>query len=409
MHRSIRSARTLLAVALAGCFTSALSAAENKPNVILIVADDLGGVDLGCYGSKFHRTPNLDRLAAEGMRFSESYAACPVCSPTRAALLTGKWPARLHLTDWLPGRPDMPSQKLNRPKIRQQLPLEEITLAEAFKSAGYTTGHIGKWHLGGEGFGPKEQGFDSNIAGDAAGSPQSYFAPFKRGNHQMPGLEDAPAGEYLTDRLTTEALKFIDKHAAEPFFLYLPHYTVHIPLNAKPEMVAKYPPEAPFNGSQNNPIYAAMLESLDEGVGKILEKLKQQGLDERTIVVFTSDNGGLAIVEGPHTPATSNAPYREGKGYLYEGGVRVPLIVKWPGQVRAGSVSKTPVCSIDLFPTLLEICGITTDAKPDGRSLVSELRGQAPLERDALYWHYPHYANQGGRPGGAIREGDFKL
>lgn len=387
-----------------------LQAAEPRPNVILIVIDDFGWADLGCYGSTFHRTPHVDRLAAAGMRFTDAYSACPVCSPTRAALITGKYPARLHITDWLPGRADMPSQKLLRPKIRQELPLEEITLAEAMRSAGYVTGHIGKWHLGGEGFEPQKQGFDVNIAGDHTGTPLSYFAPFQRNGRFMPGLEQAPEGEYLTDRLAAEAEKFIEANKSKPFFLYLPHYTVHIPLRAKQELIDKYAalPKPP-PGRQNNAIYAAMMESMDDAVGRVVRKLEEAGVADRTAILFTSDNGGLATNEGQGTPSTSNAPLREGKGYLYEGGIRVPLIVKWPGVVQPGSTSAFPTSSIDLLPTILDLCGIKTDAKPDGVSIAAVLKQTGEPKRDALFWHYPHYANQGSRPGGVIRSGDLKL
>jgi arylsulfatase A-like enzyme len=390
-----------------------LRAVEPRTNVVLIVADDLGWADLGCYGSRFHRTPNLDRMAAEGMRFAQAYAACPVCSPSRAALMTGKWPARLHLTDWLPGRADRPDQKLLRPEIRQQLPLEETTLAEALHAEGYVTGHIGKWHLGGEGFEPQRQGFDRNIAGDHTGSPFSYFAPFHGRDRagrvrQMPGLEQAPEAEYLTDRLTLEAEHFLEQNRERPFFLYLPHYTVHIPLRAKQEMIAKYPQTLTL-GEQSNAIYAAMLESLDEGIGRLRRKLEELKLADRTLIIFTSDNGGLATLEGPNTPATINSPLREGKGYLYEGGVRVPLIVCWPGMGRTGVLSQTPVVGHDLFPTILAACGISQNYETDGMNLVPLLRDDSPPARDALYWHYPHYSNQGGRPGGAIREGKLKL
>jgi arylsulfatase A-like enzyme len=379
-----------------------------RPNVVIILADDLGGRDLGCYGSTYHRTPHLDRLAAAGARFTDAYAACPVCSPTRAALLTGRYPARLNLTDWLPGRPDRPDQKLLRPVIRQQRPLEEVTLAEALRSAGYVTGHIGKWHLGGAGFEPTRQGFDTNIAGDQTGSPRSYFAPFRgRDGRFMPGLESAPDGDYLTDRLTVEAEKFIERNRDRPFFLYLAHYAVHIPLRAKPDLVARYPGGGP-PGRQNNPIYAAMIESVDEGVGRIVKKLEELKLTDRTAVIFTSDNGGLSVLEGPNTPATINAPLREGKGFLYEGGIRVPLLVKWAGDARPAKLIDSPVSSIDLFPTVLDLCGVASNAAVDGVSLKPALHGDA-LARDALYWHYPHYCNQGGRPGSAVRAGDFKL
>jgi arylsulfatase A-like enzyme len=376
-----------------------------KPNVVLIVADDLGQRDLGCYGSTYYRTPNIDRLAGQGVRFAAAYAACPVCSPTRASILTGKYPQRFDLTDWLPGRPDRPDQKLLRPRLRTELPLEEVTLAEALKAAGYATAHVGKWHLGGKGFGPREQGFDLNVAGDHTGTPRSYFAPFRNKDGVMPGLEDAPDGQYLTDRLTDEAVKFVAANRDQPFFLYLPHYAVHTPLRAKKELEAKYKPGRP--GTQNNPVYAAMVESLDESVGRVLKALDDHKLADNTLVIFTSDNGGLATREGPSTPATINAPLREGKGHLYEGGIRVPLIIRGPG-VMSDTTSAVPASSIDLFPTVLDVCGVRSDSEPDGLSLVPVFAG-GTVERDELCWHYPHYANQGSRPGGAIRAGDFKL
>jgi arylsulfatase A-like enzyme len=374
------------------------------PNVVLIVIDDYGQRDSGCYGSKYHRTPSIDRLAREGLRFTDAYAACPVCSPTRAALMTGKYPARLNLTDWLPGRPDRPDHRLKRPVIRQELPLEEVTLAESLKAAGYATAHVGKWHLGGAGFGPKEQGFDLNIAGDHTGTPRSYFAPFRNKQGVMPGLEEAPDGEYLTDRLAAEAVKFIAANKGRPFFLYLPHYAVHTPLRAKKELQAKYRPGRP--GTQGNPIYAAMVESMDESVGRVLTALDDHKLADNTLVIFTSDNGGLATAEGKNTPATINAPLREGKGWLYEGGIRAPLIVRGPG-VKPGT-TPVPASSIDVFPTVLAFCGVKSDAKPDGVSLTAVLTGEQP-DRGPLFWHYPHYANQGSRPGGAVRVGNLKL
>jgi arylsulfatase A len=385
-------------------------AEEARPNIVLIVADDLGWADLGCYGSRFYRTPNLDRLAAGGRRFVQAYSACPVCSPTRAALMTGKHPARLHLTDWLPGRPDMPAQKLLRPVIRQELPLEEITIAEALKAAGYATAHIGKWHLGGVGFEPTRQGFDLNIAGDASGTALSYWAPFARNGRTMPGLAEAPAGQYLTDRLTIEAERFIEAHRAEPFFLYMPHYAVHTPITAKADLIARYPRwDGTPHGRQENPIYAAMIESLDESVGRIVAKLETLGLASKTIVIFTSDNGGLATREGPNTPPTINAPLREGKGWLYEGGVRVPLLVRWPDRIKPG-VDNTPVWSADVLPTVLELSGQPRLEHLDGVSLAGLLTEGKPLATRALYWHYPHYSNQNGaRPGGSIRDGDWKL
>jgi arylsulfatase A len=380
-----------------------------RPNVVLIVADDLGGADLGCYGSTFFKTPNLDKLARDGKRFTQGYAACCVCSPTRAALLTGKHPARLHITDWLPGRIDMPSQMLARPVIRQELPLEEITLAESLKGAGYATALIGKWHLGGEGFEPTRQGFDLNIGGYHHGAPASFFAPYGRPGPDMPGLKNAPPGEYLTDRLTDEAERFITAHRAEPFFLYLAHYAPHTPMMGKEELVAHYPAwDGTPHGRQENPIYAAMIESLDQSVGRVAAKLEELGLRERTLIIFTSDNGGLATIEGPHTPATCNAPLREGKGWMYEGGSRVPLIFNWPTHISPGDVA-TPAWSCDVCPTVLHACNAQQPTAVDGMNIGPLLTGGGQLPPRSLYWHYPHYSNQGGRPAGAVRDGDWKL
>jgi arylsulfatase A-like enzyme len=392
---------------LGSASTASIARAETpRPNIILIVADDLGWADLGCYGSTYHETPNLDALARRGMRFTDGYAACPVCSPSRAAILTGKYPARLHLTDWLPGRPDQPSQKLRRPPFRQQLPLEEITLAEALRPAGYASASIGKWHLGGPSFWPEHQGFDVNIGGTETGSPPGGYFRFT-----TPSLRARNDAEYLTDRLTDEAIAFVERSRERPFFLYLAHYAVHIPLQARPEMVARYRARPAAGSPQDNPIYAAMIQSLDEGVGRLLRTLEQLGIDDRTVVIFTSDNGGLSVKEGPNTPSTSNSPLRAGKGYLYEGGIRVPLIIAWPGVTRPGSVSKAPVSGQDLYPTIRGIAGVapTPGQVVDSESLVPLLRGTGALRRDSLFWHYPHYANQNGKPGGAIRQGNLKL
>ncbi len=405
------SAAVLIATAAIVSTSATVAAADAKLNFVFILMDDLGWTDMSCYGSKFYQTPNIDRLAAQGMRFTDAYAACPVCSPTRASIMTGKYPARLHLTDWLPGRADRASQKLLRPVINQQLPLEEITLAEALKPAGYVTGAIGKWHLGGKGFSPLEQGFDVNVAGNHAGSPASYFAPYKNASGSIPGLEGAPEGEYLTDRLTSEAEKFIETNKDRPFFLYLAHYAVHIPLQAKKDLIAKYQQTPPPAGSTHtNAVYAAMVQSMDESVGRVLKKLDDLQLAGRTVVIFTSDNGGLNVKEGPFTPSTSNAPLREGKGYLYEGGIREPLIVRWPGVIQPGSLCSTPMSSVDYFPTICEIAGVKPASKDvDGLSIVPLLRQTGAPKRDSLFWHYPHYCNQGAHPGGAVRMGDFKL
>ncbi|MFN0119779.1 MAG: sulfatase [Blastocatellia bacterium] len=407
--------KTFLSVILLSVLAISVYAQPRKPNIVLVLIDDYGWADTGCYGSTYHRTPNIDALAARGMRFTDAYAAAPVCSPTRAALMTGRHPARLHLTDWLPGRDDKPSQKLARPIIRQELPLAEITIAEALQQAGYASASIGKWHLGGKGFEPERQGFALNVTGDHTGTPLSYFAPYQRDGRFMPKLETAPAGEYLTDRLTAEAERFIEQNKDKPFFLYLPHYTTHIPLKAKADLIAKYRALPRPASGQNNPVYAAMIESMDESIGRLMRKLEQLGLGDDTVFIFTADNGGLATPEGPDTPATTNAPLRAGKGYLYEGGIRVPLIVTWPGQIKAGSVNRTPVYSADLFATAVELAGLKNTTGVDGLSLLPLLTGRGGFRRDALYWHYPHYSNQsinGGhldQPGAAMRQGDYKL
>jgi arylsulfatase A len=382
------------------------AAQSRRPNFVFILMDDLGWADVGCYGNRFHETPNIDRLAEEGMKFTDAYAACPVCSPTRASTLTGKYPARLNLTDWIPGRKPQASEKLLAPEFNQHLPLEEVTLAEALARAGYVSASIGKWHLGGEAYYPEKQGFAFNFRGTAAGSARSYFC--------LPDEEDAGLcrkGEYLTDRLTEEALKFIEGNRARPFFLYLPHYAVHLPLEAKRRMVEKYESKLKRLSIKANPIYAAMIESADQGVGRIVRKLEELKLSGRTVVIFTSDNGGLRYENRRREAVTSNAPLRAGKGHLYEGGIREPLIVRWPGVVKPGSTSDVPVTSTDFFPTLLEIAGIKPEGEEgiDGRSLVPLFTQKGTLDRRAIYWHYPHYSNQGGEPGGAVRAGNLKL
>ncbi len=283
-------------------------------------------------------------------------------------------------------------------------------MAELLKPAGYATASIGKWHLGGEGFGPTDQGFELNIAGTAKGSPPGYFAK-PDGTFDLPGLRSPDENRYITDRLTDGACSFIDSHKDERFFLYLPHFAVHIPIQPRPDLLKKYEGKEPGSSPRDNPYYAAMVESVDESVGRILERLDAHGIADNTIVVFTSDNGGLATKEGPHTPATSNSPLKAGKGYLYEGGIREPWIVRWPGVVKPGTVCDVPISSIDLLPTMAEIAGVDRpDTTLDGVSIVSLLKGSSDFDRgDALYWHYPHYSNQGGKPGAAIREGKLKL
>jgi arylsulfatase A len=383
-------------------------AGQPKLNFVFILIDDMGWKDVGCYGSTFYKTPNIDRLAAQGMRFTDGYATCPVCSPTRASIMTGKYPARLHLTDWLPGRTDRPSQKLLRPNFRQYLQIEESTIAKALKPLGYVSASIGKWHLGGKPYYPEQHGFDFNVGGTERGSPPSYFFPYKNPNFNIPTLPGGREGEYLTDRLTEEAEKFIDKNKDKPFFLYLAHYAVHIPLQAKKDILAKYQPEVKPGEEQNNPIYAAMVESVDQSVGRVMRKLEDLRIADRTVIVFTSDNGGLSVKEGPNTPSTSNFPLRAGKGYLYEGGIREPLVIRWAGTTKAGSVCNVPVSSVDFYPTVQEMAGLPAQ-QIDGVSLIPLLKQTASLKRDALYWHYPHYSNQGGKPSGAVRKGDYKL
>ncbi len=371
---------------------------ERKPNFVFVLMDDLGWRDVGCYGSIFYETPNIDRLAAEGMKFTDAYAACPVCSPTRASILTGRYPAPLHLTNWIPGHA-RPKAKLRVPEFNQQLPLEEMSIAEALRREGYVSASVGKWHLGREPFYPEKQGFDFSFGGTHRGSPPSYFYPYK-----IPTIATGREGEYLTDRLTEEAERFIERNREKPFFLYLPHYAVHTPLAAKPELAAKYEAKVKPGQDQNNPTYAAMIQSMDESVGRIMAKLRELGIADRTIVVFTSDNGGLARV-------TSNAPLRAGKGTLYEGGIRVPLIVRFPGAVVAGSACDVPVTSVDFYPTVLEIAGLRSDAAQrfDGVSLLPLLKQSGGLGRDSVYWHYPHYHPGGATPGGAIRWKNYKL
>lgn len=386
--------------------TATASSKRSNPNFVFLFMDDLGWADLGCYGNEFHETSNIDRLAREGMKFTDAYAACPVCSPTRASTLTGKYPARLDITDWIPGRKPQPSEKLIAPRFSQQLPLEEVTLAEALGRAGYISASIGKWHLGDESYYPEKQGFALNFLGSAMGYTRSYFC-------QPEEVEagECQEGEYLTDRLTDEALKFIQKNRGKPFFLYLPHYAVHTPIEGKKDKVEKYQANFKRLGIKANSEYAAMVESSDDSVGRIMRKLNELKLDERTVVIFTSDNGGLRYEQKSTQAVTSNAPLRAGKGHLYEGGIREPLIVRWPGAIKPGSTCDLPVTSTDFFPTMLEIAGITRRPGEglDGESLVPLLKRTGGLKRRAIYWHYPHYSNQGGEPGGAIRYGDHKL
>ena len=393
---------------------------DKKLNFVLILIDDLGWMDTNCYGSTFYETPNIDKLAAEGMRFTDGYAACAVCSPTRAAVMTGRYPARLGVTDWIRARfqggkipPDKKNpteyvgdknKKLLCPPNALWMELEEITIAEALKTAGYTSCHIGKWHLGADDWYPDKQGFDFNIGGCDFGHPPSYFDPyFLKRQGQIPTLEPRRKGEYLTDREADEAVNFIRRHKDKPFFLYMAHYAVHMPIQGKEKLIDKYKAKKPTN--HNNPTYAAMVESVDDAVGKIMAVLDDLNLEDRTIIFFTSDNGGLLGV-------TNNAPLRSGKGYPYEGGIREPLIVRWPEVIKPGTVSHEPVTSVDYFPTICEAAGISLprDRDIDGVSLLEHLKsnGTKKLDREAIFWHFPHYRGDV-VPYSIVRAGNWKL
>ena len=403
-------------------FAVAASAAE-RPNFVFFLVDDLGYMDIAANNpNTFYETPHIDRLANRGMRFTDGYAANPVCSPTRYSIMTGKYPSRVDATNFFSGR--RAGRFLPAP-LHDNMPLSEVTLAEALKPAGYRTAFLGKWHLGPSAeFWPEHQGFNINVGGHVRGLPRSYFSPYSN-----PRLTDGPRGEHLPARLTDEALKILDQFKDDSFLIYFSFYSVHTPLQAPAELIEKYRQKAaqvagpefgdeeqvlPKGGArkvrilQKHATYAAMVESMDTSVGRVLDKLQELGLDKNTVVCFMSDNGGLSTSEGS---PTSNLPLRGGKGWVYEGGIREPFIISWPGVTKPGSTCDDPVCSIDFYPTLCEIAGvqISKQQQMDGVSLVPLLKQQGPLPRKALYWHYPHYSNQGGFPGGAVRMGDYKL
>lgn len=402
---------------------------SQPPNVLFILIDDLGWRDLACYGSSFYETPNLDRLAAEGMTFTDAYAACPVCSPTRASILTGRYPARVGVTNFIGGHAT--GKLIDAPYIRQ-LPLEEYNLARALHAGGYATWHVGKWHLGESPYYPQHQGFDVNIGGCHMGHPHNgYFAPWN-----IEHLPDGPDGEYLTDRLTDHAIHLIRSHdGSKPFFLNLWHYAVHTPIQAKPEDIERFRQKArdlgldtqpalvegePFPTEQkkhlrikrrilqSDPAYAAMVWNLDWNIGRVVDALRETNQLDNTVILFTSDNGGLSTAEGS---PTCNHPLAEGKGWMYDGGTREPLIVRYPKLVQPGSTCGVPVTSPDFYPTLLDLAGLLPipNQHCDGESLVPLLRGGDKIDRDAIFWHYPHYGNQGGTPACALRTGDWKL
>ncbi len=393
------------------------------PNFVVFLVDDLGYMDIGANNPNcFYETPNIDGLAASGMRFTDGYAANPVCSPTRYSLITGKYPSRVDATNWFSGKR---TGNFKNAVLRDEMPLEEITLAQLLKEQGYATFFAGKWHLGkGEEFYPQNRGFDINIGGFFRGGPYTgnkYFSPFE--NPQM--KVDSPPGDHLPDRLARETADFIKENKERPFLAYLSFYSVHTPLMGRPDLVEKYKTRAEaIDGKefadeeqvygdkprrvrilQKHAVYAAMVEAMDQAVGKVLTQLEDSGVADNTVVFFTSDNGGLSTSEGS---PTSNLPLRGGKGWVYEGGIREPWLVRYPGATKPGSVSNEPICSIDLYATVAAAAGADVRHEIDGVDLMPALRGEQ-LDRDALYWHYPHYSNQGGIPGGAIRVGDFKL
>jgi arylsulfatase A-like enzyme len=436
MNNKFKQCISALASIPLSCFPQSVK--PEKPNVIFILLDDFGYSDLGCYGSKFYETPNIDRLAKQGLRFTQAYAACPVSSPTRASIMTGKYPVNTGITDWIPGRQASNSgssdDKLLALPFKQMLDLEETTIAEVLQENGYNTMISGKWHLGAdEKFWPEHQGFAINKGGYGAGSPNKgkssngYFSPY--GN---PRLEDGPVGEYLTDRQTDEAINFISNNKQKSFFVYLSFYAVHNPMQGKEDLVKRFTRKAdslglskiqPFTRDkswikksmsdnykeriiQSNPVYAAMIYSVDENIGRLIAKLMELDLDKSTIIFFTSDNGGLSTSEGS---PTCNAPLRAGKGWLYEGGIRVPLIIKIPGETQPGTDINVPVASIDYFLTIVEMTGSDREKiVTDGVSILPLITKKKITERP-LFWHYPHYSNQGTMPGSAVRYGNFKL
>ena len=404
------------------------AATKTKPlNFVFFLVDDFGWMDAGVNNPHcFYDTPNIDRLARCGMNFTNGYAASPVCSPTRYSIMTGKYPTRAGATNFFSGAR---SGRFNPAPLNDRMPLEEITLAEALKEHGYKTAFVGKWHLGpNEKYWPENQGFDINIGGCSAGSPKGgYFAPFDN-----PRLGDYPKGSHLPKALTDESLKILDRYRNDPFLLYLAFYSVHVPLQGREDLIAKYQAmrrqlldaqerefgpeeqvwlvnnERQVRLRQCHAVYGAMVEAMDEQIGRVLDKLEQLGIADNTAVIFMSDNGGLSTDEGE---PTSNLPLRGGKGWLYEGGIREPFLIRWPGVTKPGTKSDVPVISTDFYPTILDMAGLPLkkDQHSDGVSLVPLLKGATNIERDAIYWHYPHYSNQGGFPGGAIRMGDFKL
>lgn len=415
----------LLSIVFVSFFLSSLKGAENSDrptNVVLIVADDLGWSDLACYGSDLHETPHLDQFAQEGIKFTEAYAAAPVCTPTRAALMTGKDPAKLHMTIWHEAASAGPgtNRKMIPAISDADLPLEEITLAELFKTAGYRTAHIGKWHLGGPAFYPENQGFDHNIGGSFWGAPPTFFFPFQGGfgsrqeMRYVPGVAwNSKPGDYLTDRLTDEAINVIKSAKETPFFLHMSFHSVHTPIEAKESDIAYFKPKVKPEMKHQNPVYAAMVKSLDENVGRILSTLEEQNLTQNTLVIFTSDNGGFINAHREMKQVTSNAPLRSGKGSLYEGGIRVPLMVRGAGLSRAKEVRSQLVTTQDLLPTISTLCELVDPDKAnrDGKDWSQPwTKGEFTSAKRDLFFHYPHYYFGGiSTPCSAIRSGKWKM
>ena len=367
----------------------------------------MGWTDLGCYGSDLYETPNIDKLASEGVKFTNAYSACTVCSPSRAAIMTGKYPARLHLTDWIKGS-RRPKAKLKVPDWQMYLDTTEVTIAKALKKSGYVTANFGKWHLGDDSkYWPESHGFDVNIGGYRWGAPGSYFYPYHGGRRDKmhpPNLENGKEGEYLTDRLTDEAIGFINDHASQPFFIYFPHYAVHTPIQAHDSITQYFQQKVTDSSRHKNATYAAMIHSVDQSVGRIRATLIELGLDEKTAIFFTSDNGGLELWD-----ITDNGAIRAGKGSAYEGGVRVPFIAMIPGVTGAGLESDMPIIGMDLYPTILDVAGLEV-IENDGKNLLPFLKApNHQITRSSIFWHYPHYHPGGSTPYSAMRKGDYKL
>ena len=467
MQLNIRKISQYILFLFSISFAISCSKSEVKPNVVFFMVDDLGWRDLGCYGSDFYDTPIIDEFATHGVRFTDAYAACHVCSPTRASFITGKYPASINLTDWLPGRKDFAFQKLKNVEINQHLPYDLTTLPEKLKENGYRTAIFGKWHLGEDSMSTTRQGFDLHIPDWNKGWPnKGYHAPYG-----LERLEARSDDEYLTDRLTDEALNYIEENKDQPFFLYLSHFAVHDPVEGREDLVLKYKnkldsvplsPQSPFilegNPDEINPVsyentngfnfdaihegykvfpdntvkikqhqdnveFAGMVESVDESLGKVINKLKELNIEEKTIIIFYSDNGGMSAANFYYPDrsipedqldkafSTSNVPLRGAKGWLYEGGIRVPLIIKWPGQGRKGKISNVPVTTPDFYPTICDMLHIDYNGIDlDGVSMVSSIASNKEIEPRAIFWHFPHYSNHGMQsPGGAVRYGDYKL